>query len=358
MSIHSDGEHATGHTRTSRTLISIQCLRFVAAAAVVATHSSYYANRWLDDSFDVYLHGANGIRLFFVISGLVMGLTTARKPRVSDFLISRIIRIVPLYWMVTTVVCLIAISVPAFGITDVRDVGFVIRSFLFIPAANVAGQVEPVLGVGWTLNLEMAFYLLVTLALLTRISPVRFAAGPLAVCAGLGILDLSNLAPAPFNFYLTPLTLDFLVGLLIASHHRPQAGDQPILGAVVAIFGLLYLFVAEPFVPSIQVRGVLGSLAAGCVVYGALRCERQIATIAPRWLRFGGNASYSLYLLHPLAAPMVPLILSFYAINLGWLSVLMSFCLSLATGALCYVFVERPLSSSFARILKSTRQAQ
>jgi peptidoglycan/LPS O-acetylase OafA/YrhL len=46
------------------------------------------------------------------------------------------------------------------------DIGHVLASFVFIPWADSTGLAHPVLGLGWTLNYEMFFYVVFSLALL------------------------------------------------------------------------------------------------------------------------------------------------------------------------------------------------
>lgn len=48
--------------------------------------------------------GEAGVDIFFIVSGCIMMITT-RESTVSDFIARRIIRIVPLYWLFTLVLC-------------------------------------------------------------------------------------------------------------------------------------------------------------------------------------------------------------------------------------------------------------
>ena len=69
-------------------LISIQCLRFAAATAVVLAHCS--SGRFLFGSF--------GVDIFFVISGFIITRVMARREAIP-FLIDRLTRIYPIYWL-------------------------------------------------------------------------------------------------------------------------------------------------------------------------------------------------------------------------------------------------------------------
>jgi exopolysaccharide production protein ExoZ len=73
-------------------IYSIQFLRGVAAFLVVTTHAL--------NEFGIKVAGAVGVDLFFAISGFVMYYVTADGVR--NFLVRRAIRILPLYYLVTT----------------------------------------------------------------------------------------------------------------------------------------------------------------------------------------------------------------------------------------------------------------
>src|SRR5215475_4375641 len=79
-----------------RTLESIQVLRAVAATLVLLFHTKVLG--W----------GYAGVDIFFAISGFIMGTVgIAQKP--ADFFVLRLIRIVPLYWLVTLGMCLLSL---------------------------------------------------------------------------------------------------------------------------------------------------------------------------------------------------------------------------------------------------------
>src|SRR5216684_2723383 len=92
------------------TVVTIQYLRAIAASLVVCHHAfappalqSYYRHSF----------GEFGVDLFFVISGYIMWTTTARGQRgPASFWAARIVRIVPLYWVYTTLFLAVALIMP------------------------------------------------------------------------------------------------------------------------------------------------------------------------------------------------------------------------------------------------------
>ncbi|SRR6266571_871351 len=95
-------------------LQSIQILRAVAALLVLAGHL-WATLAWLGkpDALPNFVAGAAGVDLFFVISGFVMVHSSEKffgQPGGSvQFLLRRLARIVPLYWVATTAALAIAL---------------------------------------------------------------------------------------------------------------------------------------------------------------------------------------------------------------------------------------------------------
>ena len=86
-------------------LLSIQYLRAVAAMFVVIFHITALMPGMVF-TFDA---GQAGVDIFFVISGYVMWMT-GQGQAPGNFMMRRIIRIVPLYWAITMMAALVHAS--------------------------------------------------------------------------------------------------------------------------------------------------------------------------------------------------------------------------------------------------------
>ena len=99
-------------------LNSIQYLRALAALTVVVAHAWDHplpATPWPAAAM-----GEFGVALFFVISGYIMvAITGEGRFSAAQFLKRRAIRIVPLYWMATTLAALLALILPSLFKTTV-----------------------------------------------------------------------------------------------------------------------------------------------------------------------------------------------------------------------------------------------
>jgi peptidoglycan/LPS O-acetylase OafA/YrhL len=200
-------------------LNSIQLLRALAALAVVADHTLLVIDRWAGAAWMAPLAramGAGGVYLFFVISGLIMLHTSGREFGQPGgwrrFLTRRLERIVPLYWLVT------GTRVAGRVVLGRRlDWPLIASSLLFFPHLN-DGKMRPLIGMGWTLNYEMLFYVLFAVALLLPrrigLAALFGSFGVLAV-AGLAINPTLAAAVTPVQFWTAPIILLFVAGVAI-----------------------------------------------------------------------------------------------------------------------------------------------
>ncbi len=233
-----------------------------------------------------------GVDLFFVISGFVMVWSSwdawGQVGSVAPFVARRLLRIVPIYWLLSAATVAVALAAPGSVSDGLRDGwGYVAASFAFWPWRRLDGFVQPVLRLGWTLEYEMLFY-----ALLAASLPLaRRLALPLllAVLCALAVAgQLVAFAATPLAFWTDPIVLEFALGVVvaIAARRGVRAGWRAVLAFAVC----LLLANLLPDAPRFLVRGVPSALLVFC----ALSWARL-----PAWLVLAGDASYALYLVHP-----------------------------------------------------------
>src|SRR5262249_8559529 len=125
-------------------IYNLHLLRAVAALAVVYFHVTSDAGLRLPVNI-----GAHGVDVFFVISGFIISYIGARSPH--NFLLRRVIRIVPFYWAATLVVFVLALLFPHLMRTTQADFNQLLCSLLFIPYETADGGMLPTLILGWSL---------------------------------------------------------------------------------------------------------------------------------------------------------------------------------------------------------------
>jgi len=331
----------------------VQCLRFAAALMVVCAHATFYAKERLAPGTTVWDAGTAGVNIFFVISGFVMMKTAPKFQTLPNgwigFGLRRLARIVPLYWLMTSFKLLALLVAPAAVLHAKIDWGFITKSYFFVPAYNSDGQVEPLLGVGWTLLYEMMFYLIVTVAIAVRANILLFCTVVLGLCAT-GSLVRPEHFPAGL-LYFSPLMLEFLIGMAIAKWPGAQRFPLAACGMLIVI-GFLILFF-RPFM-SLGIILLSRSIPAGMIVLGVVGLERFVPRF-PRAMVFFGAASYSLYLVHPLVAPSAPAILAKLHLHSVALSVFGSLAVAITAAAVAFYMFEKPIGDYLsARMTRGT----
>ena len=347
-------ENNNAINKSKRKYLNIQLLRFVAALMVVLVHSTFYVNERLWPHFTIYDEGVRGVRLFFVISGMVMVLSSEQL-RVADkgwviFAVKRVVRIVPLYWLVL-ILKIIALSFTNFALHSQIDTFYYLQSFLFVPAKGLDGAITPLHGVGWTLNFEMFFYFLFTVALFFRIRPLAIIA-PVLILLTLISPYRSSDWPVALQFYANGAVLDFFAGMLIAYWCQRGLALSKGLSWVFVVAGLAGLFapVQWPEMPELAGSLLITTLSV-LVIVGAAALEPSAGRIMPRWAIFMGSASYALYLVHPLVAPGAPWLFAKLGIMLPWVAAALSVAVALVSGALLYIVAEVPITDYFGRLV-------
>ena len=334
-------------------ILTLQYLRGIAALMVVMVHLQTQVERmgyqgpWPEWMF-------SGVDIFFVLSGFLMWSTTAdRAAGTWDFWKRRLVRIVPLYWAVTSFAVAVLLAAPQLMQSTRFGLWNVIASYLFVFMPNPAGRMEPVVVVGWTLNYEMLFYLVFGLALVLPAAR-RFW----AVAAVLGGLVLAGaVVPAQnpwWAAYTSSIMLEFVFGMALAWWHARSAVQpaRAAIGWLLLCAGFLALAAANRWAPDAP-RALAQGLPAMAIVAGALLLERTNALQRQRWLEFLGDASYSLYLSHPIVLSAFAQVwrkLGLAALPGGVAAFGIAAVLAcIAVGALLYLGLERPLVRFFRR---------
>jgi peptidoglycan/LPS O-acetylase OafA/YrhL len=309
----------------SQFITEFEPIRGVASVTVALMHSFFVLDPQGSTAMSaakVVFNGFAAVTLFFVLSGVVLGLALDRysgsfMAKWRQFLVLRVFRIYPMIVVVTAAICLYLLlhgPAPHPGATEWFNRYYqeplswyrALQNFLLI---NVS--LNPV---GWTLMVEMA--IAVMFPLFHRVSRGSGILANLALLLALVVLafladDFRALAPdnqlyVLFCELILPHAYKFYVGLLL-----PTLVTQRLLGRIgsfsVLYFGavVIVLIAARTVVPMLGGSAVFAvvveSFAAGALLlpfctwqsrgFGA----RLFHSSAIRWL---GRVSYSFYLWH------------------------------------------------------------
>lgn len=297
--------------------------------------------------FDV---GAAGVDLFFIISGFVM--VYASEPLFGSsrgaltFFCHRLIRIVPLYWIVTAFALTLAMM---HGYGTMYSFHMIAGSFLFVPTLRPEGVMQPVVSQGWTLNYEMFFYVIFAIAITApRQTAVVIASTALILAVAFGRLY----APLPdiVAFWTNPIVLEFVLGMLLGLVYRKGARLNSPISIALIIMGFVLLGLSG-FVGLTQ-RLFAWGVPAALVVAGASLGKFSLRSAVWHALAVIGNASYALYLLHayPLRA-LAPVAswLSFHMAHWLWFYFFVTIAASVILAVLVHYTFERPVTKTLRR---------
>ncbi|SFO93722.1 acyltransferase family protein [Tranquillimonas alkanivorans] len=273
-------------------LPGLQALRAAAALMVLIGHAMAEAAHYIGPLPGSGLPWTRGVDLFFVISGFVIALSAARVPPdpagAVDFLRRRALRVVPLYYVFTTLMVAVLLAMPS-GVKDTPlDSAQIVHSYLFLPYERPDGRIAPVLSLGWTLNYEVGFYAVVAAALLLR-------RGLGLVLAVLSALVVAGLAWEPRQpgavFWTNPIVFEFLFGMALARVWRAGVRlPAPGLAAGGLAAGVVLLVALhETALPRVVAAGGPAALIVAAVT---LCRPPPLPGLAL------GEASYALYLSH------------------------------------------------------------
>lgn len=335
-------------------LSGIQCLRALAAMMVVWVHAREQFD-WLSAQFPSTM-GAHGVDLFFVISGLIMVVSTKGKPvDLRNFLWRRFIRIAPLYWLATAALLAIALTLPSMMKSTVVSWPHVLGSFLFFPVESpgLPGKLMPLLVPGWTLNYEMFFYLLFgtfTFFFLTSRSIVI-----LIVLAGLSIIGWFAKLEGVLGFYCDPIVFTFGFGIILgeALCRKNTLPHGPLIS--VGLFSLGAMLFVSLHGLNTGHRIVSAGIPAAIIVLGVLTSPLTLKW--PVWLIQIGDSSYSLYLTHifvlgVLRALSRPIIQGQPDPWMGWAFMGVALAASVCVGYVVHRFIELPLTAKLHRVIQ------
>ena len=337
----------------------VQMLRAVAALMVVVHHAQHEAGFLAAAAGRAFaradwLPWMAGVDIFFVISGFIMvhasGRLFGRADGAAIFLKRRLWRIVPLYWLVTTLF-LVVVAVKSDALNSLPPGwGEIVASYLFWPVMRADGSIMPVFSLGWTLNYEMLFYVLFAACLLLRRGRVATVAC-VGLCLGLLVLGARYLAtPMPLAWWGHPIVLEFAagmgIGLMHAGNVRLGAGWR--MALALAGVALLAHEAANPSTPLmlLAISGLAATLLVAAAALGraAPLPVRLPAPLLARALARLGDASYALYLTHPFVLRAGREVFTRLGLSSPPLFIAVMIIVACLAAVMLYRWFERPLA--------------
>ncbi|PIB65190.1 acyltransferase [Pseudomonas sp. 2995-3] len=303
----------------------IQALRGFAALIVVIFHGSRFISPYgtgLGDQLFGEM-GSLGVSVFFIISGIIMTITTTKSDGsvsyVKEFLIKRFSRVWPAY----IIASLAFVFIVRYGFdffSDPTHLRSLFYSLVFLPPSGSDGAPVfgfPVLSVGWSLSYEMYFYIVFGLSMLFgRARWIAFFSWiglTLLLIPYLhGAVTLSTTTNYGFshvylNLITSPIIWLFAVGVMIGLVYKSRIEIKSVNTLQLLIFTAFSLVIWQYLARFKMGHGISEwGLSLIPMMLILMIASKRINLSVPGWTIFLGDISFSLYLWHPFVQEYLP----------------------------------------------------
>lgn len=286
----------------------IDSMRLLAASLVMMQHLFEKRDGLVKMWLIPLAPGVAGVAIFFFISGYVIPIATRNGLDPPSFLIRRMFRIYPMY-LVT-----LALMALAGNFNFLPRFAFIAKASSFEWSANLALLAEyvgaqPFLGVSWTLAVELFWYVLFAASFVAfgKRSADRL---DIAVPLSLALMALLSLAIGIRIPLGRPLMIyAAVIGFQCFRFHAGDIGTRQLARSIGIFAGtaLFSTYVAFGVFrhPNLTLAQAIGPWILGTIIFlcwTLVRPFREARLANAGLLPALGAMSYSIYLLHPIAA--------------------------------------------------------
>lgn len=322
----------------SSMLYNIQIARLVSLSFVAIAHIFWTGRNYNQAShygiiIDNYSH--NFVDLFLVISGFIIYYVQFKNGKTPfPFIKDRLIRIIPIYWILTFALVAIALTWPTIFNSLHLDQDKIIKSFLF--CYSIANREHPVIYLGWSLELEFVFYVVFFAAMILTKSK-----SPLySTCAIILGLTL-------FGF-VKPIILEFALGMIcckiyLDGYMNKYRNVFLVTGVFLILISPLFDIQYYEYLKRVFAWGIPSSL----IIFWAATCRQTRENIFTEIAK----SSYSIYLVQAFTIPAFYKFSSkFLPSAQGDILALVCFVFTIGSGIAFYHAVEAPVTRALKRL--------
>ncbi|MBO9616378.1 MAG: acyltransferase [Dyadobacter sp.] len=202
-------------------------LRFVAAFAVLLQHGGEKLSPFFREiSYNYFQFGVFGVTVFFLCSGFIIPVSLEKHGSLKKFWIGRIFRLFPLYYVsLIATLALISLGLMADPFPSLKVILWNTTMLM-----RLVGQ-PCILGLYWTLSLEMVFYLIVSGLFILRMlsKTVVIAVGALLFCFAFGVIAVKVLHFAEKGWGTAFYLATMFTGSVIFKHYDKKISTRTLL---------------------------------------------------------------------------------------------------------------------------------
>ncbi|MFP7297456.1 acyltransferase family protein [Neobacillus niacini] len=330
-----------------RTFSYVQISRAIAILFVLLGHVNtlFYTNFQYDWFNMGKWKRTGGVDFFFVVTGFMIYYLYHRQSGVpgkaTEFILKRVIRIYPLYWMFTLLTIAASIIFPF--IDGPYSWNLIIESMLTL-------STDPILASTWSLSNVVFFYILFTAFLFKpqAFKPIIFSWILFTILINLKIIPYQE-----NSFFTSFSSLEIIFGCLAAHVSLNYTFKYSSLSILIGMSGYLAIWInnINSFI-EIQTP-VFYCFFSIIMMLGISEKDKKDRKI-PKVLSFLGDASYSIYIAHGPFLHFYILILKKLdlIVLLGYFfSLITVIILSVISTCLVYILIEKPMSKYLRRVV-------
>jgi exopolysaccharide production protein ExoZ len=340
-------------------LLSLQVFRGMAALIVLLHHGviimANHEFKYLNTIFNV---GWVGVDFFFVLSGFIIYYTCntyiGRREKTKEYLIKRLIRIYPIYWLITIGVLLM------YKIMNHErnfNLDQIIKSILLFPQSDI-----PIVSVSWTLVYEIFFYLMFGLIIYTnkKLGKIICMIWILGILLNsFKIIDMNGYFY--LNFLFSNNNIEFIIGCFVAyyilNYSLKYSGILILLGLLAFIYSWINVIEGDIIRGSTESMLMFGT-SCGLLVLASASIDLNSKPTIPKILLILGDASFSIYLTHIYIFGFLnQIFLKFNVIN-PLLAFGIMVIITVILGIFFYYFIEKPMLSFIKERLVDNRNSK
>jgi peptidoglycan/LPS O-acetylase OafA/YrhL len=286
--------------KASSRVPELDLLRFIAASAVVFYHFTYrpLIHGVIDLAVFGPFQGASrfgymGVNLFFMISGFVI-LWSSQGRRASEFVVSRIARLYPSFW----VCMLLSALVLTLGGADHFSIRTIAANLTMVPNLLRQPYVD---GVYWTLFVELKFYVLIFIVLAS--GTMKYVEALLGIWIAISVASASGIAPGWLRAAaMYPYGPYFISGCVVfLARSRGISAYRGALLLISCILATRYAIAQQTeFTQDVTVTSSWVAASVVVVFHMVFVAIAVRSRVLPenRWWYLLGSLTYPLYLLH------------------------------------------------------------
>jgi len=340
----------------------LDALRGIAAIMVVLFHFTLN----MPEAKFGFKYGVTGVDLFFIISGFVIFESINNSKSAYEFIVNRLSRLFPTYWVCVTITFILSCFVQFFWqhkpISGISIINYFSNLSMFQYYLNVQDLDNSY----WTMIIEMLFYIFIVTILKLKLIKYIVLIGSLMLV--FCVIYSLVLYPHYYNLFL--LFYKFLPLI----NHFPLFFGGIIFHKIITekrtkMLMQYYVLLALTFIIALPLFNVGGrdriqinfkEYEAILAIYYALFIlfvNAKLKFIVNKFTLFFGKISYSLYLFHQYFSVIILLPIFMYKFHYSFLlSSILSFIIVTIIATIINTYIEIPFGVSMKKRLLKTKK--